>query len=38
MYYRELKVPKNARIYSAEDLVTLLLEKCPFSKHSKYTF
>jgi len=30
----ELKVPKNARIYSAEDLVTLLLEKCPFSKHS----
>jgi len=30
----ELKVPKVARIYSAEDLVTLLLEKCPFSKHN----
>jgi large subunit GTPase 1 len=30
----ELKVPKIARIYSAEDLVNLLLEKCPFSKHN----
>jgi len=30
----ELKVPKIARIYTAEDLVNLLLEKCPFSKHN----